>query len=247
MIGSQAWMSTLSMIGSAPGGTVVQVAAAAAMLASDGARGSGGTVNPDDIGKPSQAALAMAERLRQPTVPAAPPNPDELSSAQPDAPATTIEGIRSGFIYYHRTQPLYEPGDRILPGMWGRLVLGTGPAHSSFYREMVWEMVRCAVAPDAHSRLPAAFVFEEFDTAQAFRSDRPEYVYVVRFDAALRTHRADMSLIDVATRHRSVADVEAIVRRYWAGEIIDPKQVEVLVDGELEVVARLTGPDRPAA
>jgi hypothetical protein len=134
------------MIGSAPGGTVVQVAAAAAMLASDGARGSGGTVNPDDIGKPSQAALAMAERLRQPTVPAAPPNPDELSSAQPDAPATTIEGIRSGFIYYHRTQPLYEPGDRILPGMWGRLVLGTGPAHSSFCREMVWEMVRCAVS-----------------------------------------------------------------------------------------------------
>lgn len=102
-------------------------------------------------------------------------------------------------------------------------------------------------APDAPSRLPAAFVFEEFDTAQAFRSDRPEYVYVVRFDAALRTHQADMSLIDVATRHRSVADVEAIVRRYWAGEIIDPKQVEVLVDGELEVVERLTGPDRPAA
>lgn len=86
VVGSQARMSTLSMIGSAPGGTVIQVAAAAAMLASDRARGFGGSANPDDIGKPSQAALEMAERLRQPTVPAAPPSPAEISSAQPDAP-----------------------------------------------------------------------------------------------------------------------------------------------------------------
>ena len=74
------------MIGGGPGGTVVQVAAAAAMLASDRARGSGGRVNPDDIGKPSQAALEMAERLSQPTVPAATPNASGLSTAQLDAP-----------------------------------------------------------------------------------------------------------------------------------------------------------------
>ena len=86
LVGSQSRMSTLSMIGRAPGGTVLQVAAAAAMLASDRARGSGGTVKPDDIGRPSQAALEMAERLRQPTVPAAAPKPAELSTAQPDAP-----------------------------------------------------------------------------------------------------------------------------------------------------------------
>jgi hypothetical protein len=94
LIGSQARMSTLSLIGRAPGGTVLQVAAAAAMLASDGARGSGGTVKPDDIGRPSQAALEMAERLRQPTVPAAPPNRDEFSTAQPDAPeaGTAVTG-----------------------------------------------------------------------------------------------------------------------------------------------------------
>jgi len=74
------------MIGSAPGGAVLQVAAAAAMLASDRARGSGGTVKPEDVGKPSQAALDMAQRMRQPTVPAATPDPSELSTAQPDAP-----------------------------------------------------------------------------------------------------------------------------------------------------------------
>lgn len=86
LIGSQSRMSTLSMMGSAPGGTVLQVAAAAAMLANDSVRGSGGAMKPDDVGKPSQAALDMAERLRRPTVPAAPSEPTELPTAQPDAP-----------------------------------------------------------------------------------------------------------------------------------------------------------------
>lgn len=86
LIGSQARMSTLSMIGSAPGGTALQVVAAAAMLASDRSGGSGGTVNPDDIGKPSQAALQMAERLRQPTAPPVAPKPAGPSTAQPGAP-----------------------------------------------------------------------------------------------------------------------------------------------------------------
>jgi hypothetical protein len=90
VVGSQARMSTLNLIGGGPGGTMVQVAAAAAMLVSDRARGSGGTVNPDDIGKPSQAALEMAERLREPTVPAAPPNAPELSTARLGEP--DVEG-----------------------------------------------------------------------------------------------------------------------------------------------------------
>jgi hypothetical protein len=47
-------------------------------------------VNPDDIGKPSQAALEMAERLREPTVPAAPPNAPELSTARLGEP--DVEG-----------------------------------------------------------------------------------------------------------------------------------------------------------
>ena len=74
------------MIGTASGGTVVQVAAAATMLASDRVRGSGGTVDREDIGKPSQAALEMAQRLRQPTAPPASPDQSELSTAQPDEP-----------------------------------------------------------------------------------------------------------------------------------------------------------------
>lgn len=78
-IGSQARMSTLSMLGGGPGGTMVQVAAAAVMLAGDRGQGAGGTANPEDVGRPSQAALDMAELLRQPA-----PEP-ELAAAEPDA------------------------------------------------------------------------------------------------------------------------------------------------------------------
>jgi len=58
---------------------MVQVAAAAVMLAGDRGQGAGGTANPEDVGRPSQAALDMAELLRQPA-----PEP-ELAAAEPDA------------------------------------------------------------------------------------------------------------------------------------------------------------------
>lgn len=81
VVGSQSLMSTISLVGSDPGGTMIQVAAAAAFLAGDTVRGLGGTVNPEDVGKPSQSALDMAQRLRQPAVPAA-PLPTEPETAE---------------------------------------------------------------------------------------------------------------------------------------------------------------------
>jgi hypothetical protein len=64
LIGSQSRMSTLNTIG-AVGGTTAQVISAAAILARDGLRGMGGGVAPEDLGKPSQAALEMSQRLLQ--------------------------------------------------------------------------------------------------------------------------------------------------------------------------------------
>lgn len=62
-IGSQARVSTLVMLGGGPGGSMVQVGAAAAILAKDRLHGLGGTVDPLEVGKPSQSALEMAEHL----------------------------------------------------------------------------------------------------------------------------------------------------------------------------------------
>jgi hypothetical protein len=77
-IGSQARVSTLSMLGGGPLGTMVQVVAAAAILAGDGGRGTGATVSPEDVVRPSQAALDIAEGLRRP--------------AQADEPAPATDG-----------------------------------------------------------------------------------------------------------------------------------------------------------
>jgi hypothetical protein len=79
-VGSQSRMSALNSIGTSPAGAVVQVVAGAAMLATDRPRGFGGSAQPEDVGKPSQAALDMAERLRQPTASDVPATPIERSA-----------------------------------------------------------------------------------------------------------------------------------------------------------------------
>jgi hypothetical protein len=86
LIGSQSRLSALNTFGTSPAGAVAQVVAGAAMLATDRPRGFGASAHPEDVGKPSQAALDMAERLRHPTAPDAPANPIGRSTAQLDEP-----------------------------------------------------------------------------------------------------------------------------------------------------------------
>jgi len=70
LLGQQRRMSTLSAMGGGVGGTAAQVAYAAAILAKDGLRGTE-SVNPEEVGKPSQAALDMVRRLNEPEATAA--------------------------------------------------------------------------------------------------------------------------------------------------------------------------------
>jgi len=66
MLGSQARMSVLGAVGQA-GGPSAQIVTAAAMLARDSFAGAfGRATNPDEVGRPSQAALQMAGRLNDP-------------------------------------------------------------------------------------------------------------------------------------------------------------------------------------
>jgi hypothetical protein len=84
--GARSRMSTLNLVGRV-GGSTAQLALAAAMLAKDEFGGKGGAVDPEEVGKPSQAALDMAHRLRQPAEPATQPNPADLSTAEIREPA----------------------------------------------------------------------------------------------------------------------------------------------------------------
>jgi len=90
-IGSQSRMSTLSLLGGGPGGTVVQMAAATAMLAGDHVRGFGTGVSPDEVGRPSQAALDMVEKLRGSAGESAPAEPVDIWAVPAPAPVPETE------------------------------------------------------------------------------------------------------------------------------------------------------------
>jgi hypothetical protein len=136
---------------------------------------------------------------------------------------------------------IYLDGELIPPGAWGRTVQGMGPSHAHYYREMVWEMVRRAEFADCPSRMKAAFAFEDLAHAMAFRRDRPgENVYAVTIEPGAITHRADMTWIDSALERRSFDDVAASIRRYWSGDVRFPSVVEIVIEGNLRVVRRIT-------
>ena len=65
ILSGQSRMSSISLAGSM-GGTGAQVALASVMLARDGLRGMGGSVDPETIGNASQAAIEMSRKLRRP-------------------------------------------------------------------------------------------------------------------------------------------------------------------------------------
>jgi hypothetical protein len=103
----------------------------------------------------------------------------------------------SDSLYYHCSRNLYKNGDTILPGSWGRLLLGTGPDHHRFYAEYLIE--RNTEPPNVRTSrrewtlpLPSRFsICDGF--AQLKRGGAVEYVYVVQpEDLDVSSHRGDM-------------------------------------------------------
>lgn len=162
-------------------------------------------------------------------------------SESPDRP--------SGAWLFHRASPLYEPGDQILPGNWGRLVLGSGPQHSLYFREYVLERVRQTLYQSKPSRLRACFAFETIEAAERFSFGMPLptllpiYTYATRIvDEGAPTHRGDASRLetDLINRYRTFDGVDACARHYWEGVERLPGNFEVVIGGALEIVQRLT-------
>lgn len=144
---------------------------------------------------------------------------------------------------FHRSNALYEQGDRILPGNWGRLVQGIGPNHNYFYREYLWERLRQTEFEGLPSRMRAAYAFEDAEYAGTFvqESNWPTYTYLVRpRDADVRAHRADMTWLEAVRDYRTFDGVEGCARHYWAGDDRASGAWEWLIAGELEILQRLT-------
>lgn len=145
--------------------------------------------------------------------------------------------------YFHRASQLYEAGDRIRPGNWGKLVRSGGGQHLHFFREYVWERVRQARYSSLPSRMTSAFAFETQTGAEAFpiRSEQfPEYVYTVDIVDTPPRHRADMTWWEIAPSRHSFDAMDELAEHYWRGDVTDPSKVEVIVQGELIVVSRVT-------
>lgn len=147
-------------------------------------------------------------------------------------------------LLFHRSNALYGVGDRILPGNWGRLVLGIGTGHPFFLREYVWEKVRQTSFPALPSRMNASYAFAHQARAETFTPSPqlPTYTYAVALaDPASSTHRADMSWIDaVQAGYHSFESIERVVTQYWAGDEHTPDGWEWVIAGELVIRQRLT-------
>ena len=146
-------------------------------------------------------------------------------------------------LLYHRSNALYVPGDRILPGNWGRIVLGIGATHPHFFREYLWERLRQSEFPKLPSRMAAAFAFQEFARAESFVQNAgwPTYTYIVTMaDVALPKHRADIGWWDIVAGYHAFHSAEGCARHYWKGDEQSASGWEWLTAGELIVTQRLT-------
>jgi hypothetical protein len=148
-------------------------------------------------------------------------------------------------LYYHCSLALLHPGDRVRPGNWGRIIQGIGPAHSHFFREYLWERVRRDEFPDKPSRMLSAFAFTNLAAAQNYRAQEQgknmDHIYSVRpANVEAKQQRADMSWLAVVHQYHTFDGAEECARRYWRGDDRDPNAIELLVEGELEIIDRLT-------
>jgi hypothetical protein len=144
---------------------------------------------------------------------------------------------------FHRALALYEPGDRILPGNWGRLIAGIGPAHTSYFREYLLERIRQAEFSALPSRMRSVFAFETFGAAEMFAHQPGQPIYTYRVEIAnpeASRHRADITWLDILNIYRTFDGAEEWARHYWRGDEREPGRWEVLAESELVVLERLT-------
>jgi hypothetical protein len=142
---------------------------------------------------------------------------------------------------YHWTERQLNPGDRVEPGRWGRIVKSTGPKHPLFYREMLLELVRGLEHGTLPSRLSSAYVWVDLDHARAARHEPANTLYEVGLaEPTLRLF--DETWI---ARMRTSAGMDALVqaaREYWSGKVLNPHRREGLTPGALVVVRLVEGP-----
>lgn len=148
---------------------------------------------------------------------------------------------------FHHSPYKYEPGDIVrLIGRRDR-VLGRGVDDLHRIREERFEEIRAQEFPHAVSRLDCNWVYEHLAPAlKGMRDGNPDptaNLYTVELvDVKSRCHRGALDILNTDwalafTRGAKARD--ELIRTYWRGDGVGPGGTELLVDGELKVVALL--------
>jgi hypothetical protein len=104
-----------------------------------------------------------------------------------------------------------------------------------FGRELVMELVRREVAPNAPSRQKCLWMTESLAEAQ-YWAGKVGHGSIVELRATGEIHRADAALL--MGEADAFSQISERARAYWKGEISDRPEVEILFAGRAEVVAR---------
>ncbi len=140
----------------------------------------------------------------------------------------------------HRSGNLYEPGDEVQPGNWGRVIMGAGMDHPCFQREYIFESVRKQHFSGRPSRMRATFACE---TVQSLNLVRPNgHDYLVEFSGSNgNVHRGDLSWFEVIKHCNTFEGIDHCVRSYWLSKPLgDIPHWELLAESPLRVVRRRT-------
>jgi hypothetical protein len=141
---------------------------------------------------------------------------------------------------YRATWGHRAPGSLVIPRFGSRLRAGADLAE----REAVFEQVRLAEAPDAPSRLTAAFLFDDLALAVAYTElpgdeDAPWRVHEVILSPGAATFRGDLMWPVRAGEGR--IDVATAARGYWTGRPLNHRRAwyEVLAAGQVVFAAEV--------
>lgn len=137
--------------------------------------------------------------------------------------------------YFHVAALALGTESIIQPGNWGRIIRRYTQNNLNWaiaIRELTFESVRLAEYPQKPSRLKAAFVFEDAETARTHIQTQSIHGVIHRVelaDDAAPTHRADYKLLDFPDPTTPLIPwCEESSRKYWRSEDIQVPELVTL-------------------
>ena len=139
---------------------------------------------------------------------------------------------------FHASGLLYEVGDVIHPGNWGRVILGAGAAHQFYFREFLFEEVRLQLAPDAPSRLRSLFGLRTIEALQAYQQTTGlRHGYRIELSDEANIHMADLAIFDRLFVPNGYEFAKQALTDYWQGT--DGPVMEIFAETTGRVLERL--------